>query len=301
MSACQRFETMIESLASSELDSRELSSLLAHTRECESCRGLLSLHGDLTEAAERVPQPDDAELDLRQERVLRVIAQRRSRRPLRVALFAASLILPFVAGVLAGRASGAGSSASGRSSRLIDALHAEAASNGKLAAVEESPFTYSTVSWRRVGEDRVALDFDVTTHLSSTEPLRSPLVNEVLAQSLLNPSSVGERLKTMSFAASELDPKLEQAVLFSLRHDESVAVRLAALTVLVGRSDDEDVQSGLMTALHDDPSVQVRLAALESLAARRVDHGRIREAIRGQKQPGDEALMVRLAELERQR
>jgi hypothetical protein len=182
---------------------------------------------------------------------------------------------------------------------LIDALHAEAAANRGLTDVEDSPFNYSNVSFRRVPGDRVALDFDVTTHLASVEPRRSPLVRDVLAQSLLNPSSVGERLKAMSFAAGELEPKLEQAVLFSLRHDESVAVRLAALTVLVSRLDEDDVRSALMAAMRDDPSVQVRLAALESLASRRVDRGRIREAIRERERPGDQALMVRLTELER--
>jgi hypothetical protein len=103
----------------------------------------------------------------------------------------------------------------------------------------------------------------------------------------------------MSFAAGEFDPKLEQAVLFSLRRDDSVAVRLAALTVLVSRLDDANVRSALMTTLRDDPSVQVRIAALESLASHRVDPARIREAIRERERPGDQALMVRLAELER--
>jgi hypothetical protein len=38
-------------------------------------------------------------------------------------------------------------------------------------------------------------------------------------------------------------------VLFALRRDASVAVRLAALTVLVGRLDDDDVRVALMAAL----------------------------------------------------
>ena len=106
-------------------------------------------------------------------------------------------------------------------------------------------------------------------------------------------------MKAMSFAAGELEPKVAQAVLFSLRRDESVAVRLAALTALASRLDDDDVRSALMAALRDDPSVQVRLSALEALASHRVDHGRIREAIRESERPGDQALMVRLADLER--
>lgn len=298
MSDCARFESMIERHLASDLNPQGAAELFAHAGSCEACRRLLAIHGDLAEAAATVPEPDEAELDLRQDRILREIRRRRARHPLRVAALAAGVILPFAVGMILGRAL-PGRTAGGASSRLMDALHDEAASNHGLTDVENSPFTYSNVSYRRLDDDRVAVEFDVTTHLTTVESTRSPLVREVLAQALLNPSSVGERLKAMSFAAGGLEPKLEKAVLFALRQDESVAVRLAALTVLVGRLDDEEVRSALMAALRDDPSVQVRLAALESLASHRVDRRQIREAIDVRPDSGNEALMVRLAELER--
>jgi hypothetical protein len=288
---CRRFEEIIESLD----DPQALSTFLGHTRGCETCRSLLATHNDLAATGARAPEPDEAELDLRQEQVLREIKRRRTRRPLRLAALAASLVVAFLAGALAGGMRGAPSSP-----RLVDALHAEAAGNRGLTDVENSPFSYSNVSFRRIAGDRVALDFDVTTHLAVVEPPTSPLVREVLAQSLLSPSSLGERLKAVSLAAGKLEPKLEEAVLFALRRDESVAVRLAALDALAGRVSDAEVQDNLMSALRDDPSVQVRLAALELLVSQRVEHRRIREAIGEREQPGGEALMVRLAELERQ-
>lgn len=289
MSDCSRYEAMIGSEPE----------LLAHAASCDRCSGLLAIHADLSQAAARVPEPDDDELDFRQEQVLRQIARRRAYRPLRWgAALAAGMILPFAVGLLAGRVL-PGKAGGDPSTRLMDALRAEAASNRVLADVEDSPFTYSNVSYRKLPDERLALDFDVTTHLSTVEGHRSPLAREVLAQSLLNPSSVGERLKAMSFAAGGLDPTLQKAVVFALRRDESVAVRLAALTVLIGHPDDEEVRSALMDALRDDPSVQVRLAALEFLASRRIDHPRIREAIRETPAPGSEALMVRLAQLEK--
>ena len=296
MSDCARFESTIERYLTSDLDPKGVSELLAHAAGCEGCRGLLALHGDLAEAGRSVPDPDEAELDHRQDRVLRGIGRARARRPFRYAAIAAGLILPFALGVLLGR----GLPKPGTTSRLIDALHLEAASNHGLTDIEDSPFTYSNVSYSRLAGDRIALDFDVTTHLTAVESQRSPLVREVLAQSLLNPASVGERLKAMSFAASGLEPKLEEAVLFALRNDESVAVRLSALTVLVARLDDDEVRRAMIAVLRDDPSVQVRLAALESLASHRVDPHRIRDAIRERPEAGNEALMVRLAELERQ-
>lgn len=297
MSSCARFEELVERLVASDLEPHDRAALFAHAKSCEGCTRLLEIHGDLVTAGEGVPEPDEAELGFVQERVQRDVRRRRDRRPLRAAAIAAGLVLPFAAGLILG---GIRTRAHPRSSTLIDALHSEAATNSRLTDVEDSPFNYSNVTFRRVPGDRVALDFDVTTHLASVEPSSSPLVRDVLAQSLLNPSSVGERLKAMSFAAGELEPKLTQAVLFSLRRDESVAVRLAALTAIASRLDDDDVRSALMAALRDDPSVQVRLAALELLASRRVDRGRIREAIREHDRPGDQALMVRLADLERQ-
>ena len=299
MSECQRFETMIEGVVASDLEPQALSELLAHTKGCEECRRLLSIHGDLAAAAARLPEVDDADFELRQDRVLRDMHRRPARRSVRVAAIAAGVILPFVVGLLVGRSIPARSGRVGPSSQLMDALRVEASTNHGLADVEDSPFSYSNVSYRTLPGDRVELDFDVSTHLATVESTHSPLVREVLAQSLLNPSSVGERLKAMSFAASVPESKLKQAVLFALRRDESVAVRLAALTVLVGRLDDEEVQFALMAALRDDPSVQVRLAALESLSSHRVDHRRIREAIGVQQAPGNEALMVRLAEIEK--
>jgi len=292
VSDCARYESLIERYLASDLDPKGMSDLLAHAAGCEGCRRLLALHGELERAGSAVPEPNEADLERRQVRVLAGIQRRRALRPLRAAAIAAGLILPFGVGVLFGRALP-------QKTRWMDALHAEASANRGLSDVEDSPFNYSNVSYRRLGDDRVALDFDVTTHLTTVESKDSPLVREVLVQSLLNPATVGERLKAMSFAAGGLDPKLEKAVLFALRNDESLAVRLAALTILVGRLDDEEVRSAVIATLRDDPSVQVRLAALESLASHRVDPKRIREAIRERPEPGNEALVVRLAELEK--
>ena len=54
----------------------------------------------------------------------------------------------------------------------------------------------------------------------------------------------------------------------------------------------------VLTTLREDESVQVRLLALDYLAAHSVDRNRIRELLRDNRRPGDEALMVRLAQHE---
>lgn len=299
MTDCERFEATIRDHIAGDLDPAELEPLLAHCRTCEGCRQLVELHRDLVGLASRMPEPSDEELDRLQARVLRASAPpRSSRHALRTFTLAAGFVLALLCGLLAGRvlprANGAASS-----NRLIGTLSAEAASNRALADVEDSRFTYSNVSFRRVDGDRIALAFDVTTHLEVVEPERSALVREVLVQSLLNPASTGARLKAMSLAAGAADPKIEDAIAFSLRRDPSQAVRLAALAILSTRLEDDAAQAAVLEALRDDESVQIRLLALESLAAHRVDHVRLRDAIQERERPGDEALMVRLAEYEK--
>jgi hypothetical protein len=84
-------------------------------------------------------------------------------------------------------------------------------------------------------------------------------------------------------------------MIFSLRRDPSLAVRLKALERLSDHLDQPDVEAAVLDTLRADESVQMRLLALESLAAHRVSPERIRDVIREGDHPGDEALLVRLA------
>jgi len=304
VSECERFESMIRQHVAGDVDDTALPALQAHARACESCRQLLELHGELTGLRSRMPEPDELRLDRIQQSVLRELAVPRSAARSRWWLTAAAAAGLFVGGLVAGRLASGGAADRGEDGgeepRLMAALTAEAAANRGLAAVDDSRFTYSNVTFRRVDGGRVALGFDVTTHLAVVEPERSALVREVLAQSLLDPSNVGARLKAMSLAAGALDPKLRDAIILALRHDDSLAVRLEALSILSRQIADGEVQSAVLATLRDDEAVQMRLLALECLAGQRVDHGRIREAIRGGEQrSGDEALMVRLSEYEK--
>jgi hypothetical protein len=309
MNECERVEPIFVAYVAGELDEAALGPLLAHCRNCEECRQLVELHRDLAALASRAPQPDGADLAAMEARVLDrfdgapIGRIRGMRMPARVTAALAASLLLFVAGLAAGRTlwgrPGPDVSA-GLEGRMISAIRADAASNRALRDVEDSRFTYSDVSFRRAGGDRVALDFDVTTHVELVEPVRSELVQDVLVQALLNPSSAGARLRAMALASSGVTPKTKEALLFAMRRDTSLAVRLEALTVLSGRLSDPEVESAVLAALRDDQAVPMRLLALDALAAHSVDRGRIRDAIRENPRPGDEALRVRLARYEKQ-
>ena len=330
MSDCVRFEPTIQAYIAGDLHDTELGPLLAHCRNCKDCRQLLELHRDLVGLASRAPEPHGADFDALHARVLgEVDRQARSSRSDRVesparaipwylpagnftravAALAAAVLL-FVVGLSTGRVlsergvrPGNGSATNGNggvTNRLIKAINADATSNLELADVEDSRFTYSNVSFRRLDGDRVGLDFDVTTHVQLVEPVRSEIVGEILVHSLLNPSTTGARLKAMSYAAGAIEPKVQEALIFAMRRDESLAVRIKALTILSDQLVDPDVERAVLVTLRDDESVQMRLLALDYLAAQSVDGDRIRETIERSERPGDEALMVRLAEYENQ-
>lgn len=319
MSECERFEPTIEAYVAGELDDNALGPLLSHCRACADCRQLLELHRDLVALASQAPDLHDDDLDAVHARVLRTVdshpntSEARAEVPGRSAwsllagtplraVAALAAVLVFVAGLGAGRAlsgrAGAGGNG-GVTKRLVSAIGADASSNLKLADVEDSRFTYSNVRFRRLDDQRVTLDFDVTTHVQLVEPVQSEIVHEVLVHSLLNPSSTGTRLKAMAYAGGAREPKVREALIFAMQRDENLAVRLQALAILSDHLSEPEVESAVLTTLRSDESVQMRLMALDSLAARSVDHDRIRELIQETDRPGDEALMIRLAEYEK--
>jgi hypothetical protein len=314
VSACERFESTIEAYVADGAAGDDAERLLAHAVSCEACRKVLELHGDLSDLAARAPEPDDADLERVRARVLGEIGRapgtagapaRPTVRLLprwRLPLAAAAAVALVAAGVAAGRALPARSAANGNGGvtpRLVAAIGADAAANRELADVEDSPFTYSNVSFHGVEGDRVDLEFDITTHVRLTEPVESELVREVLVHSLLDPASAAGRLKALSYARGPMEPKVREALILAMRQDETLAVRLRALGLLAEQPRDQEVEAAVLAALREDEAVQMRLLALDYLAEHRVDHERLRDVIRESPRPGREALQVRLASYEK--
>ena len=184
---------------------------------------------------------------------------------------------------------------------LLRGISADAASNRRLADVEDSPYTYSNVSFRRIDDQQVALAFDVTTHVEAVQPVQSELVKDLLVHSLLNPSNTGSRLKAIAYAAEMMDPKVRDALIFALRRDENLAVRQRALEILGRYAADPAAEAAVLATLQQDESVQMRLLAMDYLASRSFDSETLRRAVEGAGAGADTdaALLVRLADYER--
>jgi hypothetical protein len=306
VSDCERFEPTLTAYVAGEIDETGLGPMLSHCRDCDACRRVLELHRDLSELGARAAEPDEREFGAMRARVLYEAGNRRRGAswlrpaflPLRVAALTAAAGLVFVLGIATDRLRQDGVapvSGHGTTQRLLTAMNADAASNRTLMDVEDSRFTYSNVAFRRLEQDRVALDFDVTTHVRLVEPERSELVQDVLVQALLNPTSTGARLKAISYAAEAMEPKIKDALIFAMRRDENLAVRLGALEILKEASPDEEIEAALLQTLREDPAVQMRLEALDCLAGRQVDPGLLRRVVEEKPSEADAALLVRLA------
>ena len=154
----------------------------------------------------------------------------------------------------------------------------------------------TTVSPSRSSESKPT---HLTTHVQLVESAQSDIAREVLVHALLDPSSIGSRLKAMTYAADAAEPKVVQALILALRHDDNLAVRLEALALLTDHLDAPEVESAVLATLRDDESVQMRLLALDSLAGHSVDRERIRQVIETVERPDDAALLVRLTEYDK--
>lgn len=301
MSDCARFEEDLRDLVAGDVgpDAR---ALVEHADRCPSCRQLLSAHEALREIAAELRAVEIPDLGPLRGRVLERVRHEQASspprtflgggvlRPVALALSALSLFgVGFAAGWLRQDAR------SPAPPTLLTEMTDEAVSNESLDDVENSPFTYSDVRFRRLDEDLVSLEFDVTRHVRVTESARSPLVQEVLAQSLLYPTQTGSRLKALSLAAPGMSPKVRESLIFALHHDESLAVRQKALAILAAGPKDAAIEAAVLATLAEDEAVPMRLAALDYLAVH-VEAATIRRAIGGRTAPGNAALLVRLGE-----
>jgi HEAT repeat protein len=97
------------------------------------------------------------------------------------------------------------------------------------------------------------------------EELRS--MRQLVVISMLQQQSASERLQGVSYsrAQTEPDPKVLNALLHTMRYDNSVDVRLAALDALSHYGSRQDVRKGLMDSLQEQQSPLVQVALIDVL------------------------------------
>ena len=273
----QRFKALI----SGELDDAEATELVRQLEADEQGCGLLELHEVLRRGATVVPEPGDAEFDAMRGRVLEQLHGRPgqlsppaprgvtvSRALLAVAATLTATLL-LVVGFLTGRAL----TAQPRAPQQVswpERIELAAMSHRDLQDVDDSPYRFSDVQVRSLQDGRLALAFNVTTHVEFIRHRNDPLVTEVLVQSMVPSSSLPNRLRALEYAAPGADPRLCDALVRSMLYDPELPVRLAALSQLTPLDFDPRVQQALLQVLERDESVQMRLLAIDHLSPERL-------------------------------
>ncbi len=275
MDHCEQSFHQMQELRHRCLPDPERRQLFAHLAGCQSCRDLLDFHDDLGAAGRQLDDSPTEELAAMRARVLETIHRSAAdpdavipfsgARPLRSWLLpaAATIVLALLAGFMAGRRGPAAGD-----EPLLAMLDARARSNNRLQEVEDSAHQLSDVTLRDLGDGRVAVGFNVVRHVELVRPGDDPLLQEVLVHALVNSSSLGSRLKAVSFAAGAGEEKVRQALILAVLHDPDLPVRLRALSVLAEQPLGRDLQEVLLQILRRDDAVQMRLLAIELLVER---------------------------------
>jgi hypothetical protein len=183
---------------------------------------------------------------------------------------------------------------------LLRAIKEQAATGAGMAGYWDAPFVYSNVSARPLGDGKLALSFDVSRHVDLEAEQASDVARDVLLHAILASSPMGARLKAMGIAQQITDERLREAVVFAMHRDPNLAVRLEALTVLTRYPFDVSVQDALLTTLRQDESVQMRLRALEYLTTQKVSSEALRRTIGEAGLASDNAIRQRAVELMQQ-
>jgi len=179
-------------------------------------------------------------------------------------------------------------------SEIIDQISSLATKHDKLADLKNSPYVYSNVSFKDHDNGKISLSFDVTTHLDLLAKKDDPLVRDVMAQSLLNPSNVGSDLKTISYSETMADRKLKEALIYSIHSAPSLAVRLKAMNGLQQYKNDADVKNAFIKILKNEQSVKMRLMAVDYLTNEGFAADSLRRIVAESTVPQSPAVLVKL-------
>ncbi|MCP4574123.1 MAG: zf-HC2 domain-containing protein [bacterium] len=304
---CRRYGELIEDYLAGTLSAVDASDLQDHCAECPDCAAALRVDRELTALGDDVPLPDRDALRRMREHVLDETAPYEQRTAPSGGFLAELARLWRIHPLPSGLATSAilvGVAFLGRTSAprasLEDELLRQSAGweQARAAGLDDYwdvPVTFTNVMVRTRDEGRLALSFDASNHLDMVVAEDSPLARAVLTQAILEPSSMGSRLKAMEVTPRLNDDRLQAALIMTVLGDPDVTVRVNALAVLTEYADDELNREALLQVLGRDPDVQMRLLALEELKRRNVGAETLRDAAGANEFEGTPAVLRQVA------
>ena len=273
MNHYREIKKLIEKLQAGVLDQAGREQLNRYLEQHPDYKDLYQIHELLRKSSVPFPDADTEQLSRMRAEVLRIIRQKEEKVPGRWQLFIEKIrdygtrpemaiaALTLIIGFFLGRALPPDTN----TSDIMKKITVLAKENKKLEDIKKSPYLFSNVSMKEVGIDHISLSFDVTTHLDMVGKKDDPLVRDVLAQYLLNPTNVGSELKTIANTEGIVDRKIKEALIFSMNHAPVLAVRLKAMQRLYEYKNDPQTQEAFLKVLGEEESVKMRLLAIDYL------------------------------------
>ena len=306
MSIDKEIKKLFEKLQAGELNQNELDKLEEYSNRFPEYKELFKVHQILSEAELPVPEPEPEQFSKMRADILREIRQKEEKVPGRLQLFIENIrgyvvrpemalaALTLIIGFLLGRA--LPPDKDNLASDIMDQITDLAQENKKLEDVRKSPLVYSNVAFKEVDQNNISLSFDVTTHLDMIGKKNDPLVREVIAQSLINPSNLGTELKAISYTEGMVDQKIKEALIFSMIKAPIMAVRLKAMVSLSEYESDQEIQEAFIDVLRKEESVKMRLFAIDYLTANKLTPDTLQRVISESEAPQNPALMIKVNE-----
>jgi hypothetical protein len=135
--------------------------------------------------------------------------------------------------------------------------------NTRFVDSRNSPYQYSNINFKELSGQEVAMSFDVTTHLEMVRKKNDPVVREIIAQSLLNPTNPGTELKAIAYSENMMDRKIKDALIFAMLNAPVLAVRQNAMGNLIKYEADNDINQAFLQVITKEKSIKMRLMALD--------------------------------------
>jgi hypothetical protein len=285
MSINKKYEELIKKYLVDDISKKEKSELLALAKSNKEIADLLGLHKLLDSPEINFKMADAAlfkETRLKTLNKIRVANSKAKpsihwvkdflagllRKPAFTAIFAAAM---FLFGFLLNNPS--------EEFQLIKSIHNTAAQTEDLQSSINTPYIYQNATFKEQPDGKVSVSFNVIRHIQISRSKNDPLVQEILAQSLINSNSVPERLRSISNTNISMHPKIKQALITTMLNDSHPIVRQKSLFSLMEYKNDKDIQDALIKLLSSEESVYMRLAAIDYLSNNDVDLSLVEENI----------------------
>ena len=309
MKECKKYEELLKNLIANEIGDEDKRLILGHIRQCKACKSFYEMHHQLEIHTIDFPEASDEDYLKARQSVIRLIRNKKAAsditwyqyfsdqllsifsRPAFTISFSVIVLLIgfFLYPLLQPSQVKPGFD-------LAQQLKFTAQQNTDLQEVENSPYIFSDVRFKNVNGGQVEIGFNVSTHMELVRQKNDPLVKEVLAQAVMNPASLGNRLQAISYSEEIMDSKIKEALIFTMLNDNNLAVRIKAMTSLAKYPSDSKIQDAFLKILKNDEQVQLRLMAIDYLTSNLSNEKNLEEIIKDLNQPNDAGIRYKLSQ-----